>query len=49
MQDERHGRCLGMPATDMARAVEHYQRLGFTFTALGEATMTGATFANRAA
>ncbi|HSZ41439.1 MAG TPA: ankyrin repeat domain-containing protein [Trebonia sp.] len=25
----------GMPTTDMARTIEHYQRLGFTFTAPG--------------
>jgi uncharacterized protein len=27
----------GMPTTDMARTIEHYQRLGFTFTAPGPA------------
>jgi hypothetical protein len=27
----------GLPTTDMARTVEHYQRLGFTFSAPGTA------------
>jgi hypothetical protein len=27
----------GLPTTDMARTVEHYQRLGFTFSAPGSA------------
>jgi uncharacterized protein len=28
----------GLPTTDMARTIEHYQRLGFTFSAPGPAT-----------
>lgn len=35
----------GLPTTDMARTVEHYQRLGFTFTAPGEEPPAGAGFA----
>jgi hypothetical protein len=27
----------GLPTTDMARTVEHYRRLGFTFSAPGSA------------
>jgi uncharacterized protein len=42
------GRCLsvapGMPTTDMARTVEHYRRLGFTFGAPGSASLAGAEF-----
>jgi uncharacterized protein len=43
------GRCLsvspGVPTTDMARTVEHYQRLGFTFGAPGLPSIAGAEFA----
>ena len=43
------GRCLsvapGMPTTDMARTVEHYRRIGFTFTAPGSASPAEAGFA----
>jgi hypothetical protein len=36
----------GIPTADMARTIEHYQRLGFTFSALGSATpLAGAVFA----
>jgi uncharacterized protein len=36
----------GIPTTDMARTIEHYQRLGFTFTAPGSAVPpAGASFA----
>jgi hypothetical protein len=35
----------GIPTTDMARTVEHYQRLGFTFTAPGAAAPAEAGFA----
>jgi len=36
----------GVPTTDMARTIEHYQRLGFTFSAPGSAgPPTGASFA----
>jgi uncharacterized protein len=36
----------GIPTTDMARTVEHYQRLGFTFSAPGSAVPpAGASFA----
>jgi hypothetical protein len=36
----------GVPTTDMARTVEHYQRLGFTFSAPGSAAPpAGASFA----
>jgi ankyrin repeat protein len=55
MADERHaldvplGRLLsvapGMPTTDMARTVEHYGRLGFTFSAPGSPSADGAEFA----
>jgi hypothetical protein len=34
----------GLPTTDMARTVEHYRRLGFTFKADG-APLTGETAA----
>jgi uncharacterized protein len=43
------GRCLrvapGMPTTDMARTVEHYGRLGFTFSTPGAPSVVGADFA----
>jgi uncharacterized protein len=43
------GRCLsvapGLPITDMARTVEHYRRLGFTFSAPGSAVPAEAEFA----
>lgn len=43
------GRCLsvapGIPVTDMARTVEHYRRLGFTFSAAGVPALTEAGFA----
>lgn len=43
------GRCLsvapGMPTTDMARTVEHYRRIGFTFSAAGPASPAEAGFA----
>lgn len=29
----------GIPTTDMARTIEHYQRLGFTFSAPGSAAL----------
>jgi uncharacterized protein len=35
----------GLPTTDMARTVEHYRRLGFTFSAPGSAPVAGADFA----
>jgi catechol 2,3-dioxygenase-like lactoylglutathione lyase family enzyme len=35
----------GMPTTDMTRTVEHYQRLGFTFSAPGAASVAEAGFA----
>jgi uncharacterized protein len=36
----------GIPTTDMARTIEHYRRLGFTFTAPGSAVPpAGASFA----
>jgi uncharacterized protein len=35
----------GMPTTDMARTVEHYGRLGFTFSAPGSPSADGAEFA----
>jgi len=35
----------GIPTTDMARTIEHYQRLGFTFSAPGTATAAEADFA----
>ena len=35
----------GMPTADMARTVEHYGRLGFTFSAPGSASLDGAGFA----
>ena len=35
----------GIPTTDMARTIEHYQRLGFTFSAPGSAAPAGAGFA----
>jgi hypothetical protein len=35
----------GMPTTDMARTVEHYGRLGFTFSAPGSPSLDGAGFA----
>lgn len=36
----------GIPTTDMARTIEHYQRLGFTFSAPGSAVPpAGASFA----
>ena len=36
----------GIPTTDMARTVKHYQRLGFTFSAPGSAAPpAGASFA----
>jgi uncharacterized protein len=36
----------GLPTTDMARTIEHYQRLGFTFSAPGSAgPPAGASFA----
>jgi uncharacterized protein len=35
----------GLPTTDMARTVEHYRRLGFTFTAPGSDSVAGADFA----
>jgi ankyrin repeat protein len=43
------GRCLsvapGMPTTDLARTVEHYRRLGFTFSTPGGASLDEAGFA----
>src|SRR5215469_2026275 len=43
------GRCLsvapGMPTTNMARTVEHYRRIGFTFSAPGSANPAEAGFA----
>jgi uncharacterized protein len=43
------GRCLsvapGLPTTDMARTVEHYGRLGFSFSAPGSPSLDGAGFA----
>jgi hypothetical protein len=43
------GRCLsvapGMPTADMARTIEHYRRLGFTFSAPGSPSLTEAGFA----
>jgi uncharacterized protein len=43
------GRCLsvapGMPTTDMARTVEHYRRLGFTFVAPAAPSLAEAEFA----
>jgi uncharacterized protein len=43
------GRCLsvapGMPTTDLARTVEHYRRLGFTFSVLGASSLAEADFA----
>ena len=43
------GRCLsvapGLPTTDMARTVEHYRRIGFTFSAPGSASPAEAGFA----
>lgn len=42
------GRCLrvapGMPTRDMARTIEHYGRLGFTFSTPGSASLAGAEF-----
>ena len=42
------GRCLGvapgLPTTDIARTVEHYRRLGFTFSAPGSPSLAGAGF-----
>lgn len=35
----------GLPTTDMARTVEEYRRLGFTFGAPGSDSVTDATFA----
>jgi uncharacterized protein len=35
----------GLPTTDMARTVEHYGRLGFTFAAPGSAAVADADFA----
>jgi uncharacterized protein len=35
----------GMPTRDMARTVEHYGRLGFTFSAPGSPSLDGAEFA----
>lgn len=35
----------GLPTTDMARTVEHYSRLGFTFSAPGSDSVVGARFA----
>jgi uncharacterized protein len=35
----------GLPTTDMARTVEHYRRLGFTFTAPGSDPVANAGFA----
>jgi predicted enzyme related to lactoylglutathione lyase len=35
----------GLPTTDMARTVEYYCRLGFTFSAPGSASLEGAGFA----
>ena len=35
----------GVPTTDMARTIEHYQRLGFTFSAPGPAAPAEADFA----
>ncbi|HEY0716883.1 MAG TPA: VOC family protein [Streptosporangiaceae bacterium] len=34
----------GLPTTDMDRTVEHYGRLGFTFSAFGSASADGAGF-----
>ena len=43
------GRCLsvapGLPTTDMARTVDHYRRIGFTFSAPGSASPAEAGFA----
>jgi uncharacterized protein len=43
------GRCLsvapGMPTTDLARTVEHYRRLGFTFSVPGAPSLAEADFA----
>lgn len=43
------GQCLsvapGIPTTDMARTVEHYQRLGFAFSAPGSPSVADANFA----
>jgi ankyrin repeat protein len=43
------GRCLsvapGMPTRDMARTVEHYRQLGFTFSAPGSSSPAEAEFA----
>ncbi len=33
----------GIPTTDLARTVEHYQRLGFTFSAPGSAAPPAAS------
>jgi predicted enzyme related to lactoylglutathione lyase len=42
------GRCLsvapGLPTRDIARTVEHYGRLGFTFSAPGSPSLDGAEF-----
>jgi uncharacterized protein len=35
----------GLPTTDMARTVEHYGRLGFTFSVPGSSSITEAVFA----
>lgn len=35
----------GLPTTDMVRTIEHYHRLGFTFTAPGSQSVTDARFA----
>ncbi|MGH3403915.1 MAG: ankyrin repeat domain-containing protein, partial [Streptosporangiaceae bacterium] len=43
------GRCLsvapGMPTTDLARTVQHYRRLGFSFSAPGAPSLAEADFA----
>ena len=35
----------GMPTRDMARTVDHYSRLGFTFSTPGSSSLDGAGFA----
>ena len=35
----------GLPTSDMARTIEHYGRLGFTFEAPGSSSVADASFA----